>query len=178
VDRTSLAFRSARRGLFAALVVGLGVLASSCGRDGPTEPSTRAVTVTVNSVTVIGDCEGVGGNHGDFALRLVVIDPSADPQERVMFAGTFPGISGNRANLPDIAFTMQRAPRTGDAFTLQFHVTEWDGSNVADPRMNDEVAQAVHAWTGGADWANGPHVLVIDGGPGCGVGFRYSVAAN
>lgn len=155
----------------------LALALGGCG-DHPSAPRTRSVTVTVSSVLVVGDCESTGGNHGDFTYELVVVDPGVEPANQLRFSGSFPGVSGDPVDLPDIAFTMRREAKPGDAFTLLFRVTEWDAAMVADPRMNEVTGERVHAWTSGADWANGAHAMDVDGGPECGVRFSYSVAAR
>lgn len=143
-----------------------------------TGPRMDKVTVTVSSVLVIASCENASDNPGDFTFELYVMDPKKDKADWLHFTGSFSGLSAQTVDIPDIVFTMDREPTKGDAFSLDFHVTEWDGANITDDRMNDSQGTAYHPWTSGDDWNNGPHAQLVSGSSACRVSFVYSVEVN
>ncbi len=163
------------------LVLALAVSGIGCGgEDTPvapqnTDPTTRKVTVTVGSVVVIGSCEGSATNPGDFTYELEVSEPGKDKADWLRFSGSFSGLAGQTVDIPDVVFTMDREPKSGDWFELVFHVTEWDGANITDDRMNDSMGTGYHKWTGGDDWMNGAHVVMVSGSAECRVNMVYSV---
>jgi hypothetical protein len=174
-------FRATTCTLFLLAIAASGI---GCGsEDSPmapqnTGPKMDKVKVTVSSVLVVASCENASDNPGDFTFELYVMDPKKDKAEWLHFTGSFSGLSAQTVDIPDIVFTMDREPKAGDAFTLDFHVTEWDGANIVDDRMNDSQGDANHAWTSGDDWNNGPHAQLVSGSSECRVSFVYSVEVN
>jgi hypothetical protein len=169
-----------------AAVVAVGILATlpGCGDDDnplapelPQGPKTSEVTVTIGSVVVMAACEGSTSNPGEFTWELVVKEPGVHSTDRLRFAGTFGGVSGQTVDIPDVTFTMEREPKSGDYFTMEFHVTEWDGS-AYDSRMRDSIGDKSHRWKSDTGWGDGAHTVLVPGATECRVNFVYSIEVD
>jgi hypothetical protein len=161
--------------LMAATLVG------GCG-DSTTAPQATAnantvrVKVTVKSVYVIAECEGTTGtNPGDFTFELHCYTNDPDIPERV-FNGTFSGLKGQTVDIPDIVIQMDRVPKKGDWFDMEFRVTELD-NGVPDPRMNDSRSISQYAWPTG-DTLEEDYPQEVTGSSACSVQFTYGISAS
>ncbi len=166
------------------LTLALTVCGFGCGDDDdPVAPqgaasTTRTVTVTVSEVFVIASCEGASDNPGDFTFEIEIAEVGKERPDWQQFSGSFSGLASQTIDIPDIVYTMEREPEAGDWFQVIFHVTEWDGADVVDDRMNDSMGEGYHAWTSGGDWDNGPHVTLVSGDTQCRVNMIYSVEVD
>lgn len=147
----------------------------ACGDDETTAPQTQDVTVTLDYVEVLGACEGVADNPGDFVYTINIFDETGNLSLTTTSTGT--GLPGVRFTPPETSHTMQLRAEEGNTFRVELRGTESD-SGVPDVRFDDQAGSREHVYQGGVNWDNGARTITVAGTGGaavCGLELGYTV---
>jgi hypothetical protein len=141
------------------------------------------VTLTVQRIECLGDCEGVTQGQGDFsyrtelttnssAARVVAATSNYPSPNNVIRLAEGASVTINRT----VEFEMRDS--AGAVVSLSFSATEWDevlGSPHHDSRLNDRSATARFEYQANQDWlAEGPRQITL-GETGCRLRLHYTI---
>lgn len=174
--------------MYRRMIVGILIgSVAACGDDGATNPETsgsnlQSVTVDLDYVEVLGACEGVATNEGDFDYTITIFDDRGAASMTTSPSSLVHGLPGDRFTPPTASHTLQLLAEVGNAFEIELRGTEFD-SGVPDPRFDDAAHRREHTFAGGLNWNNGSHTLSVIGGatvnpPECGLALGYRVTVE
>lgn len=170
----------------AVVSIAAASLLTACSSKSPTAPQAanpnagkHEITVSMTIFFIVGACEGVSSNPGEFYYSLRVMKPLQGPGFETLWVtqGRLTGLPTGANRPADYEFKFIMDPQyVPNTFTVESRCTEYD-NGVPDPRMNEYGSSRLHAFTGGTDWNNGAHSFHIGDGS-CGYEIHYSVSVR
>jgi hypothetical protein len=158
----------------------VALLGSSCGEDSPTAPPAdpnagkHQITLDVHHFKVIGGCEVVSTNPGEFHYEFRVFSLQQDTLW--VSYGNLTGLPGATGQPATHEFTFLMDPMPNQGFEFEPRCTEYD-NGVPDSRMNEYGTTRTHMYGGGTNWGNGLHIIRL-GNADCGYEVEYSVTVK
>ena len=179
--------------LLSALAFGLTACDNAMPDPGPDpDPGPAMATVTMNlqNITAVDDCENADDNPGDFHFKIALTDGQNQTLSSVIElpAGTY-GIDGSDDNTiqlldgestsvgQDASFTLPEEP--GSAFNVSLSMIEWDFETAPDADANDVTGTATHEYVAGR-FQNIAGVQTVDarGDNGCMARLKYVITVS
>jgi len=139
-------------------------------------PENYEVTVTLEKIQVIGDCDEdlIFNLPGELNYSIkCMVGPTEVWRESARDVEAYAGNAISLSNKKK-KFTLNAA--AGQRFAVSFTASEDDVSGV-DPRLNgsDEYQ---HTYEGNGDWGSGSHTLTVGSSDFCKVRLHYSVSSR
>ncbi|WP_412061566.1 hypothetical protein [Rubrivirga sp. IMCC45206] len=181
-----------------ALLLALAVSLAACDAAGPEDtplpespsgPTMANVSINLDQIRVLGDCENSPSNPGDFQFKISFVDEGNQRvgPELQFPNGTYGDNSGQnhltlltgRTHGVNQTATLQRPAQEGSAFGVVFAATEWDSATTRDSRMDDRTNTRLYAYREGRfQGITGSQSVSLNGGTDCSVRLEYTIAVG